>query len=210
MVIPCRNESGNLAKIFEKLLTFESVDEIIFVEGGSEDNTFNMISDYLSSNRVNNMKLIKQTGKGKFRAVYEAVQIANGDHVAIWDSDLTINALDQSLIISVYLLQPDRPKFVTANRLNPQIADGAMRRLNLYGNHIFSRLNFMATGINIPDVLAGTKVFPKILLTGEGICERALELDPFGDLFLICRAKYFDLHVISLNCEYQGGLVGAK
>lgn len=203
MVIPCRNESGNIDRLFATLEKFPNSFEFIFIEGNSTDGTYEKIEENLRSSNILNIKLMKQSGHGKFNAVYEATLAATFPNIAIWDSDLTIDEIDQELLISVYLLQPNRPKFVTANRLNPQIEDSAMRSLNRIGNHLFSRANNMVTKTNIPDVLSGTKIFPRELMLGSDICSRAMQLDPFGDLFLISRASYFELHIISINCEYK-------
>jgi glycosyltransferase involved in cell wall biosynthesis len=203
MIIPCKNEAGNISRIFQGLGEFDDIDEFIFVEGGSTDGTQKVIEDLIQTSKLSNIKLIQQSAKGKFNAIRDAVSFSTASHFVIWDADLAINIEDQKLLISVYLLQPSRPKFVTANRLNPQIEESAMRRLNLYGNHFFSKFNYIVSRINIPDVLAGTKIFPREVLLGPDQCPKAIKLDPFGDLYLLSRASKLSLHVLSLNCEYK-------
>lgn len=203
MIIPCKNEAGNISRIFQSIEKFNDIDEFIFVEGGSTDGTQEVIEEYIQGSELTNVKLIQQSEKGKFNAIRDAVSFSTANHFVIWDADMTINIEDQQLLISVYLLQPSRPKFVTANRLNPQIEESAMRRLNLYGNHLFSKINYLVSKINIPDVLAGTKIFPRDVLFGTNQCPKALKLDPFGDLYLLSRASKLSLHVLSLNCEYK-------
>lgn len=203
MIIPCKNEAGNISQIFEGLKEFHNIDEFIFVEGGSTDGTQKIIEEFIQISELTNVKLIEQSEKGKFNAIHDAVSFSKATHFVIWDADMAINIEDQQLLISVYLLQPSRPKFVTANRLNPQIEESAMRRLNLYGNYFFSKLNYFVSQINIPDVLAGTKIFPREVLLGPNQCLKALKLDPFGDLYLLSRASKLSLHVLSLNCEYK-------
>jgi glycosyltransferase involved in cell wall biosynthesis len=203
MIIPCKNEAGNISRIFQSLNEFKEIDEFIFVEGGSSDGTQKVIQEFIQASVLTNIRLIQQSAIGKFNAVRDAVSFSKASHFVIWDADLAITIEDQQLLISVYLLQPSRPKFVTANRLNPQIEESAMRRLNLYGNHFFSKINYLVSRINIPDVLAGTKIFPREVLLGLGQCPKAIELDPFGDLYLISRASKLSLHALSLNCEYK-------
>ena len=203
MLIPCRNEAGNIPQIFKELRNLHHVSEYVFIEGGSSDSTFSVIQDHIKLNQDLKVKLVKQSGRGKFAAVMTGAKTAESEYLAIWDADLTIDSFDQNALIDLYLSSNNLDFFVTANRLNPQIHDSAMRRLNLYGNHFFALASKIVTGLNVPDVLAGTKIFPKKLLTGDAICPKAISLDPFGDLFLISRASYFKLHIKCINCEYK-------
>ena len=208
LLIPCRNEAGNIKTIFLEMNKLHNIAEIIFIEGGSSDSTFATIQDQINRTEQNNVTLIKQKGAGKFNAVIEGAALAKSEHLAIWDADLTIDATDQNLLIDLYLNVMETELFVTANRLNPQRHDSAMRQFNLYGNHFFSFATKTIIGINVPDVLAGTKIFPKKLISGDNICEISMNLDPFGDLFLIARARYFNLQFKAINCEYRARSYG--
>ena len=100
ILIPARNEEGNKELLIEALNKFKKIPnkiEIIFVEGNSKDNTFQMLED-LTKDFSKNFKisLLKQTSKGKKNAVVEGFNISTGDTLAIIDSDLTVD-IDDSI-----------------------------------------------------------------------------------------------------------------
>ena len=100
ILIPARNEEGNKKLLIEALNKFKKIPnkiEIIFVEGNSKDNTFQMLEN-LTKDFSKNFKisLLKQTGKGKKNAVVEGFNVSTGDTLAIIDSDLTVD-IDDSI-----------------------------------------------------------------------------------------------------------------
>ena len=210
LLVPCRNEFGNIDNIFDSLSLLHGVDEVIFIEGGSSDGTFEALQRKILASNNSKIKLIKQTKKGKFNAVLEGAEVSSFDNLAIWDADLTIDYIDQNNLIEVFLHSEPigSDKFVTANRLNPQMRDSSMRYLNRIGNRFFASATRYIAGVNVPDALAGSKIFPKKLLIGSNICQKALSLDPFGDLYLLSQIRRHQLKFYSLNCEYRARTYG--
>jgi glycosyltransferase involved in cell wall biosynthesis len=210
VLIPCLNEEGNVDKIFEGVQHLRDVPEVIIIEGNSTDQTYEKLISSLEKFKDSRIRVIRQTGRGKFNAILEGARQSTSEHLAIWDGDMTIDYHDQNNLIELYLhaSPDDKNRFVTANRLNPQISDSAMRPLNKLGNHLFAYLIKWIVSIDVPDALAGSKIFPKLLLEDKEICKIALGLDPFGDLFLLAQIKKHDLKFISLNCEYKARSYG--
>ena len=100
IVIPARNEAGNKKLLINALNKFKKIPnklEIIFVEGNSNDNTFDMLKE-LKENFSNffRISLLKQTSKGKKNAVVEGFNISKGETLAIIDSDFTVD-IDDSI-----------------------------------------------------------------------------------------------------------------
>ena len=89
IVIPARNEAGNKELLINALNKFKNIPnqlEIIFVEGNSNDNTYEILRE-LKENFSNFFKisLLKQTSKGKKNAVVEGFNISSGETLAIID-----------------------------------------------------------------------------------------------------------------------------
>jgi glycosyltransferase involved in cell wall biosynthesis len=207
LIIPCRNEAGNIAQLFEKIKGF-SCRQVIFVEGGSKDNTYEELLNY--SHLANDPKILvlRQTGVGKFDAVRLGISYANQDHIAIWDGDMTIDFYDQNKMMLEYVsLTSSQRIFITANRLNGNMENGAMRLINLVGNVGFALITGIVLKARISDALAGTKIFPKDLFKGD-LCKDAIRLDPFGDLFIIRRATKTKCKIITFDCEYKARVYG--
>jgi len=207
LIIPCRNEAGNVPILFEKIRIF-SAEQIIFVEGGSKDATYSELVRFCAESNDPKIQVFKQLGVGKFDAVRLGISNATQDHIAIWDGDMTIDADDQqSMMVEYETLSSDHRAFVTANRLNGSMESGAMRFINLLGNVAFAFISGIVLKARISDVLAGTKIFPRDLFDGS-LCEEAMRLDPFGDLFIIRRAVKTHCRVVSFDCEYKARSYG--
>src|SRR4030088_1016033 len=70
IVIPCRNESGNIENTIPRMPKFASSQEILFVEGNSSDGTFAECERVRDAYRDGwDIKVLKQEGKGKGDAV---------------------------------------------------------------------------------------------------------------------------------------------
>jgi len=91
VVIPARNESGNIENAILRLPNFGKHTEIIFVEGNSTDDTWEKIQEIKKKYaNTHDIKIAQQKGKGKADAVREGYKIATGDILMILDADLTV------------------------------------------------------------------------------------------------------------------------
>ena len=90
VVIPARNERGNIEPAIRRMPHFADALEIIFVEGHSSDDTWSEIERVVKANPQLDIKALHQPGKGKADAVYTGFDIAKGDVLMILDADLTV------------------------------------------------------------------------------------------------------------------------
>jgi SAM-dependent methyltransferase len=95
IVIPARNESGNLKDVLQRIPRFGKFQEIIFIEGNSTDDTWETIQGVLQNNQTHfRLKAGQQPGKGKYDAVRMGFDMAEGDILMILDADLTVSPED--------------------------------------------------------------------------------------------------------------------
>jgi hypothetical protein len=87
VIVPARNEAGNIESIFARVPELGSGTELVFVEGGSTDGAYEAIEDAIARNPKRNCQLLKQTGKGKGDAVRLGFAHARGEVLMILDSD---------------------------------------------------------------------------------------------------------------------------
>ncbi len=207
VVVPARNETGNIDAIVKDLPEMGRGTEIIFVEGGSTDDTYGAIERAMADNPTRDCRLFKQTGKGKGDAVRLGFAKATGDILMIYDADRTVPASDLPRFYDA--LVNGSGEFINGCRLIYPMQDEAMRFLNLIGNRFFSVAFRFLLGQPIKDTLCGTKVLRKD--DYEKIAaNRAYfgDFDPFGDFDLLFGAAKLNHKIVDLPIRYGARTYG--
>ncbi len=203
VVIPARNESGNIEDAILRLPKFGKEIEIIFVEGNSTDNTWEKVQEIQKKYKdSHNIRIMQQDGKGKGDAVRKAYAVAKGDILMILDADLTVPPEELPKFYNA--LATGKGEFINGCRLVYPMDDQAMRFLNTLGNKFFSKLFSWLLEQPIKDTLCGTKVMFKKDYN-KLIANRSFfgDFDPFGDFDLLFGAYKLNLKIIDLPIRYR-------
>ena len=155
IVIPARNERGNIEAAVRRVPRFTEALEIIFVEGHSRDGTWQEIERVIAAYPHYDIKAIRQPGTGKGDAVFTGFECARGDLLIILDADLTV--APEQLPKFWDAIQSGKGEFANGTRLVYPMEDQAMRFLNLVANKIFSLLFTWLLSQRFTDTLCGTK-----------------------------------------------------
>ncbi|HEV2199850.1 MAG TPA: glycosyltransferase [Bryobacteraceae bacterium] len=201
VVVPARNEAGNISQILDRLPEMGGGTELIFVEGNSTDDTFPVIERELARRPGRNARLFRQTGKGKGDAVRLGFANASGGVLMILDADMTVPPEDLPRFYDAW--RSGRGEFVNGVRLVYPMEDRAMRFFNLVGNKFFSLAFSWLLNQSIKDTLCGTKVLSRAHY--EVIARNRAyfgEIDPFGDFDLIFGAAKYNLKMVDLPVRY--------
>ncbi len=207
VVVPARNEAGNIAAILERVPEMGRGTEIVFVEGHSQDGTYETIAHAIAEHPERRCRLLQQTGKGKGDAVRLGFEHASGEVLMILDADLTVPP--ETLPAFYEALASGKGEFVNGVRLVYPMEDQAMRFLNLLGNRFFSLAFSWILGQPLKDTLCGTKVLTRSHY-GRIAANRAYfgEFDPFGDFDLIFGAAKQNLKLVDLPIRYRERVYG--
>jgi glycosyltransferase involved in cell wall biosynthesis len=208
VIIPARNEVGNIEDIFTRIPEMGRGTELIFIEGGSSDDTYAAIEQAIAKHPTRKCKLQKQTGKGKGDAVQLGFANASGDILMILDADLTVPPEDPPRFYTA--LKSGKAEFVNGVRLVYPMEGQAMRFINLIGNKFFSLAFSWLLGQPIKDTLCGTKVLWKH--DYERIAANRTyfgDFDPFGDFDLLFGAAKINLKIVDLPVRYRKRSYGA-
>lgn len=209
VVVPCRNEAGNIDSLLERLPALGTRTEVIFVDGRSTDGTPDRIKDAIERYRgKKEIRLLHQEDpKGKADAVHIGFRHAQGDVLMILDADITVRPEDLPKFYLV--LAEGKGQFVNGSRLVYPMADHAMRFLNLLGNKFFSLLMSWLLGQQVRDTLCGTKVFFRKDYAGiMSIRDKIGAIDPFGDFELLFGASDRNLKIVELPVRYGDRIYG--
>lgn len=207
VVVPARNERGNIEPAIERIPQFCDDMEIIFIEGHSKDGTFEEIERVRCAYPEKDIKAMRQPGKGKADAVFAASDVARGDVLMILDADLTMPP--EQLPKFWEALRSGKGEFINGSRLVYPLEDDAMRFLNLIANKLFSYLFSWLLNQRYTDTLCGTKVMRRSdyqrLKAGKAYFG---DFDPFGDFDLIFGASKLSLKTVDLPIRYAARAYG--
>lgn len=202
VVVPARNEAGNIPAIMARTPELGAGTELIFVEGGSTDDTYAAIERALRENPQRRCRLLRQSGRGKGDAVRTGFSAASGDVLMILDADLTVAPEDLPLFVAA--LVSGKGEFINGVRLVYPMEARAMRFFNLLGNKFFSWAFTTVLGQPVRDTLCGTKVLWKrdyeTIAANRGYFG---DFDPFGDFDLLFGAAKLNLKIVDLPVRYR-------
>lgn len=202
VIVPARNEAGNVQAIFERMPTMGGQTELIFVEGHSRDDTYQEIEKQIRAHPHKPARLLRQNGVGKGDAVRLGFGAATGDILMILDADLTVPPEDLPKFYRA--LVDGTGEFINGVRLVYPMEQHAMRFFNLLGNKFFSSAFSWLLGQPIKDTLCGTKVVWK--QDYQRIADNRKffgDFDPFGDFDLLFGAARLNLKLIDLPIRYR-------
>ncbi len=207
VIVPARNEAGNIEDIIRRTPVMGEKTEIIFVEGHSQDNTFEIIEKMILQYSEKNCRLFRQTGKGKGDAVRLGFERAQGDILMILDADMTVPPED--LPRFYHAIASGKGEFVNGVRLVYPLEQDSMRFLNMVGNKFFSLAFSWLLGQPIKDTLCGTKVMRKRdyeMIAGNR--HYFGEFDPFGDFDLLFGAAKLNFRIVEIPIRYRSRTYG--
>ncbi len=202
VIVPARNEAGNIENVVQRVPEMGAGTEIVFVEGHSRDDTYAAIEAAIARHPERRMRLLRQSGAGKGDAVRLGFAEAEGGVLMILDADLTVAPEDLPRFYRA--LRSGRGEFINGVRFVYPMEKQAMRFLNFLGNKFFSLAFSWLLGQNVKDTLCGTKVLSRSdydLVAAN----RAYfgDFDPFGDFDLIFGAAKLDLKLVDMPVRYH-------
>ena len=202
VVVPARNESGNIEAAIQRTAELGNGTELIFIEGHSSDDTWDTIKMMKKKYPDRNIVTMQQATKGKGGAVREAFAKATGDFLFILDADLTMPPEELPKFYEV--IRSGQADFVNGVRLVYPMEDEAMRFFNMIGNHFFSKAFTWLLGQSIKDTLCGTKVLSRKNYQQIAANRNYFgDFDPFGDFDLIFGAAKQNLKIQDLPIRYR-------
>jgi SAM-dependent methyltransferase len=207
VVIPVRNERGNIAAAVQRIPRFADDLEIIFVEGHSKDGTWEEIERVKAAHPDRDIKTLRQPRTGKADAVFAGLDAGRGDALVILDGDLTTPP--EQLPKFWQALRSGQGEFVNGSRLVYPMEDEAMRFLNLVANKSFAIAFTWLLSQRVTDTMCGTKALRRIDYARLKAARSYFgDFDPFGDFDLIFGASKLGLRIVEIPVRYAGRTYG--
>ncbi|MDX1570197.1 MAG: glycosyltransferase [Xanthomonadales bacterium] len=221
VVVPCRNERGNIKDAVRRIPAMGRHTEILFVDGNSNDGTVEEIERVMAAHPDRDIKLLHQVPpgdsdglghdrmlrRGKGDAVRKGFNAASGEILMILDADLTVLPEELPMFYDVIVEGPGR--LVNGSRMVYPMETDAMRTLNKFANRCFGLLFSWLLEQRIRDTLCGTKVlfrsdYDEIAAGRDWFGD----FDPCGDFDLLFGAARSSLRIIDLPVHYANRTYG--
>jgi Glycosyl transferase family 2 len=207
VVIPCKDERGNIEEAVRRIPELAGKTEIIFCDDKSTDGTPEKVREMQALHPDRNIRLEFGPGVCKSRNVWTGFDAASGDILAILDADLT--TMPEELPHFIEAMASGIAEFVNGSRLIYPVPRAAMKGLNMLGNKFFSLAFSYLLNQRVKDTLCGTKVLwrsdwerIKPLRGSWGIEDR------WGDYELLFGASKLNLRILDLPVHYQERIYG--
>ena len=208
VVIPARNEAGHLPGLLERIPRLAERQQVIFVEGQSTDDTWDVLQRTVQAYRGPfDVLCLRQSGTGKADAVRTGFARATGEVLMILDADLGVPPEELGTFYDA--LRTGRGELINGSRMVYLMDPRAMRFLNLLANKLFGWIFTYLLSQPFRDTLCGTKV-----LTRRDYQRIAAqrdyfgELDPFGDFELLFGAARLNLRILDVPVHYKARAYG--
>jgi len=208
VIVPCRNEKGNVEDAAQRILQLGRLTEIIFCDDQSTDGTAEEVLRVQSLYPDKDIRLERGPGVCKSRNVWTGFDTATGDILMILDADLT--TIPEELPYFMDVIASGQGEFINGSRLVYPVPKGAMTTANMLGNKFFSVAFTYLLGQRVKDTLCGTKVLwrsdwerIKPMLGSWGIEDR------WGDYELLFGAAKLNLKILDLPVHYQERIYGS-
>lgn len=210
VIVAARNEAGNIDALVQRLPQLAARQELIFVEGGSSDDTWGAIERVCTQQARPDFQISahRQSGKGKGDAVRLGFEKATGDILIILDADLSVPPEELPRFID--LMKSGLCEFANGSRLVYPMEQRAMQFLNLLGNRLFGLAFTFLLGQPVRDTLCGTKALwaddYRRIAAGRS---HFGEFDPFGDFDLLFGAARLHLKIRDVPVHYKERVYGS-
>lgn len=209
IVVPARNERGNVEPALMRIPDLGAPTEVVFVEGHSSDGTWEEIERVAARPRPHlTVRALRQAGRGKADAARLGLSEATGELLLILDADLTMPPELLGRFVDAW--SRGLADFIYGDRLTYPMEGDAMRPLNRLGNVFFAKALGFVVDSKVSDALCGTK------LVARHDYERFVRWrkdfgteDPFGDFELLFPAAVLGLGLLDVPIRYRARTYGS-
>ena len=207
VVVPCRNEKGNVLAAVERIPKMGKHTEIIFCDDKSTDGTADEVRRLQKRFPDKNIRLLDGPGICKAENVWTGFRGATGDVLMILDADLTV--MPEELPFFFRAIVDNRGEFINGSRLVYPVPRDAMKFANRLGNKVFGMIFSFLLDQHIKDTLCGTKVlWRRDWARIEGNLGKWGIKDLWGDYELLFGASKLHLEITEVPVHYQERVYG--
>jgi len=204
VVIPCFNEELTIEQVLYKVMNQPNVGEIVVIDDGSTDSTYNLIQRFIPNSDVHLQYKRQERNMGKGAALATGIKMCSYPIIIIQDADLEYDPKDyKRLITPIY---EDRADVVYGSRF----ASGEERRVLYFwhyiGNTILTLVSNAFTNLNLTDMETGYKAIRREFAQSLIIKEKRFGIEPEITAKLAkAKARFYEVSISYRGRTYEEG-----
>ncbi len=181
LIIPCYNEEGSIETVLERIchtpLRSGLEKELVIVNDGSTDKTFQVICHFAEQNPQFSIRILQhEKNRGKGACIRTAIPETSGDLILIQDADLEYNPSDYNKLIEPII--EGHADVVYGSRFRGSEAHRVLFFLHSAANRFLTFWSNVFTGLNLTDMETGYKMFRKDILKNIRLKENRFGFEP--------------------------------
>jgi hypothetical protein len=194
LVIPALNEAENLPWVLERIPS--SVDEVILVDGDSNDDTIGVARRCRPDIRV-----VRQRGRGKGVALRTGFAAARGDYIVMIDADGSMHPAEIGLFVAAL---DEGYQFVKGSRFLPEAGSEDLTALRKLGNRCLTSAVNVLFNVPFSDLCYGYVAFRRDVLPVLQLTSHGFEIETELILHAV-KARLRIAEVASVELERRHG-----
>ena len=204
IIIPAYNEAATIHLILNKIKATELIQgmdkEILLIDDGSNDNTFEIITNYRDSNTDITLRYFSnEINRGKGFSISKGLKEATGDFVIIQDADLEYDPQEYNVLLKPMIYNNADVVF------GSRFMGGSPHRILFFwhslGNRFLTFISNMATNLNLTDMETGYKLFRKEIVSKLELKENRFGFEPEVTAKI---AKIKGIRIYEVGISYYG------
>jgi len=197
VVVPVYNEAKTVADVVKTVLTQPLVQELIVVDDGSTDGTWEALQPLAKSDpRVKLLRHDQNQGKGA--ALRTAFAQLAAPFVVVQDADLEYDPTEYPLLVNPIIT--GKADVVFGSRFTGSSAHRVLYFWHSVGNRILTTLSNMATNLNLTDMEAGFKAFRREVVQKIQIQENRFGFEPE----IVAKVSRLKVRIYEVAISYYG------
>jgi len=174
--------------------------EILLIDDGSNDNTFEIITNYRDSNTDITLRYFSnEINRGKGFSISKGLKEATGDFVIIQDADLEYDPQEYNVLLKPMIYNNADVVF------GSRFMGGSPHRILFFwhslGNRFLTFISNMATNLNLTDMETGYKLFRKEIVSKLELKENRFGFEPEVTAKI---AKIKGIRIYEVGISYYG------